>query len=113
VVRITDVFPDGRSINVIDGYLRARFRNGLVEEELLQPGEIVRYQIPMLWTSYRFAEGHRLRLVIASAAAGVFLVNTNSGNSIASDSETHIAHQSVYHTERYPSHIEVSARRTG
>jgi putative CocE/NonD family hydrolase len=108
VVRVTDVFPDGRSVNIIDGYLRARLRNGMAKEELVTPGAVLQYRIPMVWTSYRFAPGHRMRVIIASAAAGTYVVNTNTGNPMATDTQTAIAHQSVYHTMRYPSHIEVS-----
>lgn len=109
VVRITDVCPDGRSVNLIDGYLRARFRKGMENEALLSPGEILEYRIPMTWTSYRFAAGHRMRLIIASAAAGAFVVNTNTGHPMASDAEIRIAHQSIYHGADYPSHIEIPA----
>jgi putative CocE/NonD family hydrolase len=108
VVRVTDVLPDGSSINIIDGYLRARFRNGMELEELVTPGDVVEYRIPMTWTSYRFAEGHRMRLIIASAAAGAFVVNTNTGNAVATDTEIRVANQTIYHSPRYPSHIELS-----
>lgn len=110
VVRVTDVFPDGRSVNIIDGYLRARFRNGMEKEELLTPGEVVRYRIPMTWTSHRFLPGHKMRVIIASAAAGAFVVNTNTGNPIATDTEMKVARQTIYHSAQYPSHIEVSVR---
>ncbi len=110
VVRVTDVFPDGRSVNIIDGYLRARFRDGMEKEKLVTPGEVVRYRIPMTWTSYRFLPGHRMRVIIASAAAGAFVVNTNTGKPMATDTEIRVAKQSIYHTARYPSHIEVSVR---
>jgi uncharacterized protein len=108
VVRVTDVFPDGRSVSIIDGYLRAGFRNGMQKEELLKPGEIVKYTIPLTWTSYRFAEGHKIHVIIASSAAGSFVVNTNTGNPMGTDTQTRIAKQSIYHSAKYPSHIEVS-----
>ena len=37
VVRLCDVWPDGRSISVCDGVMRARYRNSLEHEELLEP----------------------------------------------------------------------------
>lgn len=110
VVRVSDVFPDGRSINIIDGYLRARFRNGMEKEELVTPGEVVRYRIPLTWTSHRFLPGHKMRVMIASAAAGAFVVNTNTGNPMATDTEMKIARQTIHHSAQYPSHIEVSVR---
>jgi uncharacterized protein len=112
VVRVTDVFPDGRSISIVEGFLRARFRDSMEREALVPPNKVVRYRVPMAWTSYRFAEGHRMRVLIASAAAGAYAVNTNSGGSLATDTVARIAHQSVYHSERYPSHIEISIRQS-
>ena len=32
----------------------------------------------------------------------------DTGNAMATDKEIRIAHQSIYHSERYPSHIEIS-----
>jgi putative CocE/NonD family hydrolase len=107
-VRITDVFPDGRSVNLVDGYMRARFREGVETEVLVDPGEINRYEIPLTWTSYRFAEGHRMRVIIASAAAGLYVVNTNTGNNPATDTEIKVANQTIYHDAEHPSHVVIS-----
>ena len=49
-----------------------------------------------------------MRVIIASAAAGLFVVNTNTGNPTATDTETRVAHQTVFHNEKYPSHVVVS-----
>src|SRR5262249_18034258 len=38
VVRLCDVWPDGRSISVCDGILRARYRESFERQVLLQPG---------------------------------------------------------------------------
>jgi hypothetical protein len=38
-VRLCDVYPDGRSFNICDGRLRARFRKSFEHEQLLTPGE--------------------------------------------------------------------------
>jgi predicted acyl esterase len=62
----------------------------------------------MAWTSYRFAPGHKIHFIIASAAAGLFVVNTNTGNPIGPDIEVKVARQTIYHSAQYPSHIEVS-----
>jgi putative CocE/NonD family hydrolase len=38
-VKLVDVYPDGRPMNVCDGILRARFRNGTEKRpELMVPG---------------------------------------------------------------------------
>ncbi|MFC2166268.1 CocE/NonD family hydrolase, partial [Acidobacteriota bacterium] len=89
IVRLTDVYPDGQSIRLVDGFMKARFRKGLDKENLLKPDKVYKYSIPMTWISHR----HRLRISIASAAAGLLAVNTNTGNPYATDTEYKLAHQ--------------------
>jgi predicted acyl esterase len=100
--RLSDVFPDGRAIQLQSGALRARYRNLEGEPELLEPRQVYRFEIDLWATANTFKSGHRLRLDIASADFPRFDRNTNrggeSGNPIP-------ARQTVYHDTRYPSHI--------
>ena len=41
MVKLVDVYPDGFAMNVAEGILRARFRNGVEKMELLQPNQVV------------------------------------------------------------------------
>ena len=79
MVRLTDVHPDGRSMFVVDGARRARFRDSLENEALMTPG--VPAEIPVLLqpTALTFQEGHRLRVVITSSNYPRFHVNPNDG----------------------------------
>ena len=43
VVRLCDVWPDGRSVDICDGLIRARYRESFEREEMLVPGQIYRY----------------------------------------------------------------------
>ena len=47
IVRLCDVYPDGRSIFLTEGIIRARYRGSLEGEsvELLEPGEVAEYRI--------------------------------------------------------------------
>src|SRR6185436_17868976 len=38
IVRVSDVYPDGRSILIVDYPIRARYREGFDKEVLLEPG---------------------------------------------------------------------------
>ncbi|MBN1225275.1 MAG: CocE/NonD family hydrolase [Candidatus Aminicenantes bacterium] len=105
VVRLTDVHPDGQSIRLVDGFMKARFRKSLTKEHLLTPDKVYEYHIPMTWMSHNFKQGHMLRVSIASAAAGLLAVNTNTGNPYAADTEYKIAHQTIYHDKNRPSHV--------
>jgi predicted acyl esterase len=39
MVKLTDVYPDGRSVNVLDGAIRARYRESLEYEKMMETGE--------------------------------------------------------------------------
>ena len=72
-VMIQHVYPDGRAERIQDGVMRARFRNGFAQDSvnrrsLLEPGRIYKYDIDLWFTSRVIPAGHRLRVVIASAA---------------------------------------------
>ena len=47
IVRLCDVYPDGRSIFITEGILRARYRNSNEGDstELLEPNEVAEYRI--------------------------------------------------------------------
>lgn len=75
--RLSDVFPDGRAIQLQSGMLRARYRQQ--EPELLEPGRIYRMEIDLWATANRFFAGHRLRVDISSADFPHFDRNNNRG----------------------------------
>lgn len=103
--RLTDVFPDGRAIELQDGILRARYRNIDGEPELLEPGRIYCFEIDMWATANRFKAGHRLRLDISSANFPRFDRNTNCGGKPVQPIR---AEQSVYRDPEHPSHLLLS-----
>ncbi|QTD42754.1 CocE/NonD family hydrolase [Sporosarcina sp. Te-1] len=107
IVRLTDVDASGRSIKLTDGVLRARYRNGFDHEELLEPGKVEEYTIRTAKLAHTFKKGHRIRFTITSSADQFIFPNHNTGHDPATDTETEIAIQRVYHTKEYPTHIEM------
>lgn len=105
VVRLTDVDPEGNSIRMSDGIIRARFRKSFIEPKLLIPGEVVRYEIPMTWISNRFEVGHRIRVEITSGADNSVFPNSNTGAPIADDDQFVLAEQTIYSGGRLSSCI--------
>jgi uncharacterized protein len=107
VVRLCDVHPDGRSIFVTEGILRARYRNGEDGDrvELLEPDEVAEYRILCYPTANVFKSGHRLRLDVTSSSFPRFSRNLNSGEDVATGTRMEIARQTVLHTDAYPSHV--------
>ncbi|NOZ93395.1 MAG: CocE/NonD family hydrolase [Acidobacteria bacterium] len=81
-VRLTDVYPDGRSMLVIDGIARARFRCGEDRECLLTPGVAARIDVDLWSTAIVFNAGHRIRVDIAGSNWPRFEVNPNDGGSL-------------------------------
>jgi uncharacterized protein len=103
--RLSDVFPDGRAIQLQNGILRARYRNLEGEPELLEPGLIYRFEIDMWATANRFKAGHRLRVDISSADFPRFDRNSNRGGE---PGDPISAQQTIYHDPDHPSHLLVS-----
>lgn len=102
VARISDVFPDGRAIQLQNGVLRARYREPGAQAQLLNPGEVYRLEIDMWATANRFKAGHRLRLDISSADFPRFDRNANCGGE---ERPPVPALQTIYHDMQRPSHL--------
>src|SRR5262249_35327879 len=105
VAKLCDVFPDGRSILVTDGILRARYREGRFDPRPLKPGKVYRLDIDLWQTAWRFAAGHRLRLAVTSSCFPRFDRNLNTGE--RRGTELRIATNTIYHDREYPSHLRV------
>lgn len=108
VVRLLDVYPDGRAFNLMSPtveVVRARYRNGEKRPELLEPGAVELYRLKNLVTSNLFKKGHRIRIHVTSSLFPHFDRNPNTGEPIGTSSRTEIAHQEIHHDARYPSKI--------
>ncbi len=108
VARLSDVFPDGRAIQLQSGILRARYRNLEGEPELLEPGRVYRFEIDLWATANRFKAGHRLRVDISSADFPHFDRNSNRGGEPGLPV---VARQTIYRDPRHPSHLLASVLR--
>jgi uncharacterized protein len=103
--RVSDVFPDGRAIQLQSGMLRARYRNLVGDPQPLEPGRIYRLEIDLWATANRFKVGHRLRLDVSSADFPRFDRNANQGGE---PGDPVPAVQTIYHDPRHPSHLLVA-----
>ena len=104
----TDSYPDGLAINITDSIIRARFRNGWEEEELMEPGEVYLLEFDLFPTSNLFRAGHRIRVDISSSNFPRFDVNPNTGGPLGLDRSYVTAVQSIYHDSERPSCIVLS-----
>jgi putative CocE/NonD family hydrolase len=103
VAKLSDVFPDGRSMLVVDGILRARYRKGRFKPKLLKPGQVYEFEVDLWPTAWRFAAGHRLRLAVTSSNFPRFDRNLNTGENPALCGEMKVAVNTVYHDKQRPS----------
>jgi putative CocE/NonD family hydrolase len=104
------ILPNGRSIQLTQDTLRARYRESLREEKLITPGEINQYVFDgFTFTSRRIAKGSRLRLVLRSPNTIYLQKNYNSGGIVAEESkeDARIAHVKLYHDAEHPSYLEL------
>jgi hypothetical protein len=105
LMKLCDVYPDGRSFNLGEGILRARCRKSLERERLLQPGHAERFDLDLWSTSIVFNRGHRLRVLLTSSSAPGYDPNPNTGAPFRSSDETRPARNTVQLSRRHPSHI--------
>jgi len=85
IVRVSDVYPDGRSILIMDYVRRARYREGYDREVLLTPGKAANIRFDVGWLSQIFNSGHRIRITVASTGAPFYESNPNTGEPLTID----------------------------
>jgi len=104
------VFPDGRSVNLTDGIVRARYRrlaqgNQGEAPSLIEPGRPYEYVIDLWATSNVFQRGHRIGLQVTSSCFPRWDRNPNTGHPLGADAELQVAHQEILHDQEHPSHV--------
>lgn len=105
--KLVDVHPDGRAEILADGILRARYRESLSTPVLMEPGQIFKLHLNLGATSNVSKAGHRIRLEVSSSNFPRFDRNTNTGGTIATETETDFvqAINHIYHDSAHPSHL--------
>jgi predicted acyl esterase len=103
IARLCDVYPDGRSFNLCEGAIRARFREG--QEVLLEAGQVYPIEIDLWSTSVIFNTGHRIRLQITSSSAPGYDPNPNTGAPFRTGQEKRKANIKLYADSQRPSHV--------
>jgi hypothetical protein len=107
-VKLSDVYPDGRSMIIADGLLRMRNRNGFDHWDFMTPGEIYEIEVDLWSSSYVWNTGHRIRVAISSSNSPRFLANPNTDKSIIQHYENptyNTAQNTLYLDTDHPSCI--------
>ena len=104
-VRFCDVYPDGRSMLMNEGMVKARYRENIREEKFIEPGKIYEYEIDLWDTALVLAPEHRIRITIISASNPRYEPNPNTGEPFRQHTQTLKATQQIYHDKSHPSYI--------
>ena len=99
IVRVSDVYPDSRSMLIVDSIRRARYREGFEQEKLLTPGAVHRIACDLGWLSLVFNRGHRIRVPVASTGGPFYESNPNTGAPLTMEfpADAVVAHNPLYH----------------
>lgn len=109
-VRLLDVHPDGRAINLMSpggDAQRVSYRDESRGKELIEPGETYRVSMDGLITANRFDVGHRIRVQVSAAFSPYVARNLQTGESEVSSSESVIATINIHHDDEHASMLEL------
>jgi predicted acyl esterase len=102
-VKLTDVYPDGRSMLITDGILRMRNRNGPDHWEFMEPGTVYQVDVDLWSTSYVWNTGHRIRVDVSSSNYPRCLNNPNTADGMYKNTTYNLALNTVYLDSTHPS----------
>ena len=105
MIKLVDVAPSGFAMPVAEGMLRARFRKGLDQPELLEPGRPYDFDVDLTGTANVFLQGHRIRVDITSSNFPQFDRNPNTGDDLGTRAAVRVATQTVFHDSGRASRI--------
>lgn len=104
VVRLCDDRPDGSSVNLADGVIRASARESYDHHGPLAakrptpvvPGEVLEYRFNLWATAHTFLPGHRIRVDVTSSCFPRWDPNLNTGRSSWDSAESVPATQTIH-----------------
>jgi hypothetical protein len=133
MIRVLDVYPDGRELFVVEGTVNARARDyarqlSLGEEDITIPytninsDEVYEYEFNLLPIAYTFGHGHKIKILISSSNWPRYQSNPNipieegdffrrspddnqTYNFQGTEYEARVAHQQVFFSPDQPSQL--------
>jgi uncharacterized protein len=105
--KLCRVDPDGESLNLKQGIVRARFRDSRSVPTPIEPGRVYEYRIDLGPLGVRIPAGHRLRLDVASSDFPHWDRNLNTGGPLGREGpeKAIVATQTVLHDRLRPSRV--------
>ena len=102
--KVTEVFPNGFSVNITDGAVRASYNN-TYNRKFLQPGEIRKVLVDLGNTCNVFQKGSRIRLTVTGSNFPKFDRNHNTEMRIGACTQPVPAQNTIYHGGGTPSRL--------
>jgi putative CocE/NonD family hydrolase len=107
IVNLIDVHPDGFTQYITQGLVRASYRMGVGERQLIEPDKVYEYRIGLRSTSICFLKGHRIRIEVTSSDMDRHARNQNVADAPGTTANVVIAHQTVHHSGMWCSRIDL------
>lgn len=104
-VKLLDVFPDGRSMNMVEGITRARYRDSYGAPRMMTPNTVYEIPVDLHATSWYLAPGHRLRVEVSSSNFPRFDRNLNTGGHNYDETTWRVAKNAVHHGAAHASRL--------
>ncbi len=103
--KLVDVHPDGYAQNLLDGIIRARYRDSETTPQLMESGKPYPFTVDLWATSNVFLPGHCIRLEISSSNFPRFDRNLNTGEPFGEGTQGVSAQQTVFHQDDRASYV--------
>ena len=110
VAKLIEKLPDGRALLLMDGVIRAIYRDPTAGRQPLAPNRVYPVTIDLGHIHHTLQPGSRIEVDVTSSNFPRRARNTNSGNPLlARDNEAaiRIAHNTIHHAAARPSFIEL------
>ena len=113
-IRLTDVYPDGRSMLMTQGIRRLRFRNGFEPRDtaLGIPGTGYPVEVDLQNLAITFRKGHRIRIIVTSSNYPHFDLNPNTAAPLYHSVDTLVAHNTIFSQPGIVSSLRLPVRRS-
>jgi hypothetical protein len=107
MLKLVDVLPDGRALNLYDTAKRMRYRDGIHRVSFMRPTTAYEVTLDQMVTAIRLEKGHRLRIEITSSNFPAYERNLNTGGNNFDESRAVIAKNEILHDSTHASYLEL------
>jgi putative CocE/NonD family hydrolase len=110
VAKLIEMLPDGRAMLLMDGVMRAMYRDPVAGAQPLLPDHIYRLTVDLGDIHHTFRAGSRIEIDVTSSNFPRRARNTNSGHPVLArdgESDIRVANNTVHHAAAGPSFVEL------